>query len=232
MSATDALLTKYQLAPLPGNVQRLGKLIEGGFDRNADEIAQIIKSDEALSARVIRIATNGRKLADPMEIEVAVVRLGVSSITLIVMSDLLVNAVTRTFDTMLGAKLVPLDQLLELHKQVIGCIHFKGKANGHVFLRIPETASEWVVTHLMGPGTSASDALEMIQDIVGEMLNIVCGNFKSNLCDAGLSCTLMTPTVESNTNFEPKLNDEERHQLISLCAEGIPVLLDLVITPL
>ena len=46
-----------------------------------------------------------------------------------------------------------------------------------------------------------------IRDAAGELLNIMTGNFKSNLCDAGLNCKLEPPRVgmtdDSRTPVEP-----------------------------
>ncbi len=41
-----------------------------------------------------------------------------------------------------------------------------------------------------------------INDAVGELLNIITGNFKSNLCDAGLDCRLHTPRVARTEGFD------------------------------
>ena len=40
-----------------------------------------------------------------------------------------------------------------------------------------------------------------IRDVAGELLNIMTGNFKSNLCDAGLDCKLQPPEVTLTDRF-------------------------------
>ena len=231
MSNIDALLKKYQLAPLPGNVQRLGKLIQGGFDKNADEIAAVIKADESLTARVIQVASRGKQRAVEMEIEQAVMRVGVGAITLVVMSELLVQAVTKTFSTMLSAELQIREDLLVPDNLVVGRIDFSGKANGRVYLRIPCSAADWMVTKFLGKD-AAPDPGEILADVVGEVLNIVGGNFKSNICDAGLLCTLSVPTVEVMANCDRvPVTEDQNHQTIFFYVDGVPIFLDLVIMP-
>ena len=193
-STADTLLKKYQIAAPPENVLRLGKLVQGAFDTNAQEIAAIVKADPAIAARVIKIATRGKNI--DMDIDSAVVRIGVHQITLVVMTELLIHAVSKTFATMLRLPLEARDILNPYGDQVVGCIYFKGKATGRVFLRIPCKAADWMVTRFLGKDLPMEPA-ELLPDVVGEVLNIVGGNFKSNLVDAGLTCSLSVPQVET-----------------------------------
>lgn len=228
MSTSDTLLKKYQIAALPENVLRLGQLIQGAFDTNAHEIAKIIKADPAIAERVIQIATRGRDI--DMDIDSAVVRIGVEKITLVVMAELLLHAVKRTFATMLRITLESREVINAYGDQVVGCIHFKGKATGRVFLRIPCKAADSLVTRFLGKDLPAEPA-ELFPDVVGELLNIIGGNFKSNLVDAGLSCALSVPQVETKTGFAVDLGAAEHHLAIPFTADAMGMFLDLIISP-
>lgn len=223
--ASDTLIKKYQLSALPENVLRLSKLIQGAFDTNAQEIAKIIQADQAIADRVIKIATRGRDI--DMDVESAVVRIGVHQITLVVMTELLMHAVGKTFSTMLKTQLETKEVLNSYGDQVVGCIHFKGTASGRVFLRIPCRAAEWIVTKFLGKDLPAEPA-ELLPDVVGELLNIVGGNFKSNLVDAGLPCSLSVPQVETKTGFAADKADDEYHLSIPFSAQGMGLYLDLI----
>ena len=226
MPEAQDIREKYHLSPLPPNVQRLGKLLQGGFEQNAGEIASIIKSDAALTKRVIHIASNGKKRDTPLEIEAAVIRLGVSSITLVLMSELIINAVTRTYDTMLRAQMAPLDFQVELDGQMVGAITIAGKVQGKVFLRLPDNVACWLVERFLGPD-AVPDPNEIFGDVVGELLNMVGGNFKSNLVDAGLSCTLSVPAVGMEGKFDPKTDDDSQYTSMGFSVDGTPVFVDL-----
>ncbi len=39
-------------------------------------------------------------------------------------------------------------------------------------------------------------------DVLGELCNMIVGNFKSNLCDAGLECKLSAPKITRTENFK------------------------------
>lgn len=229
MATSEELLKKYQLAALPENVRRLGQLIQGAFDTNAHEIAKIIKADQPIADRVIKIATRGRDI--DMDIDSAVVRIGIHQITLVVMTELLMHAVKKTFATMLRLPLDTQEVVNAYGDQVVGCIHFKGKANGRVFLRIPCKAANSLVTRFLGKDLPAEPA-ELFPDVVGELLNIVGGNFKSNLVDAGLTCNLSVPQVETKTGFSADVGGGEHHLSIPFTADAMGMFLDLIVSPL
>jgi len=224
-SSTDALIKKYQLSALPENVLRLSKLIQGAFETNAGEIATIIKADQNIADRVIKIATRGRDI--DMDVESAVVRIGIHQITLVVLTELVMHAVGKTFATMLKTQIDTQTVTPSSGDQVVGCIHFKGTATGRVFLRIPTKAADWIVTKFLGKDLPATPA-ELLPDVTGELLNIIGGNFKSNLVDAGLPCTLSVPQVETRIGFSADNGDGEHHLSIPFTAQGMGVFLDLI----
>jgi chemotaxis protein CheX len=230
MPAQEALLKKYQLQPVPENVQRLAQLMQGGFEKNADEIALLIKADERLAARCCTLAAGSRKRDVPIEIDQAIVRLGVGSITLIVMGELLLNAMTRTFATMAGAIVELKDGLPELANQFVGFTEISGKANGRVYLRMPSNSAKWLVANLVGE-EAAEDADVFMTEAVGELLNMVGGNFKSNLCDAGLESVLGVPNVTVVNSFQPEMSDDQVGHTLSFTVDGVPVFINLVIKP-
>jgi chemotaxis protein CheX len=229
MSNADTLHAKYKLAKPPENVLRLGKLVQGAFDSNVQEIATIVKADPALCARVIKIATRGRDT--DIEVDVAVARIGVHQVTLVLLTELLLHAVTKTFSTMLALPLEPRDILTSTGDEVVGCIHFKGQATGRVFLRIPCNSADLLVPRFLGKDLPMEPA-ELLPDVVGEILNIVGGNFKSNLVDAGLNCSLSVPQVDTRAGFSADAATTDHHLSLILSAEGIGLFLDLIISPI
>jgi len=230
MSDSAALLAKFKLSPLPENVLRLGKLVQG-FNKHSALIAEIILSDEKLSKRVVQIANRGEGTGTKEEVESAVLRLGVDLINMVVMTELIVHALNKTFTTMLRTPLEPRDEISVLGDRVWGMIHFKGSANGRVVIGIPVSAAEWIVSQFLGEA-APEDPMEIVQDVVGEMLNIVGGNFKSNLCDAGVDCTLSVPSVEVREFAKLTIGDDEKRQTLYFQADRLMLSLDLLINPL
>jgi chemotaxis protein CheX len=230
MSDPASLLAKFKLAPLPENVLRLGQLVQG-FQKHSALIAQIVLSDENLSKRVVQISTRGQGTGTQEEVEAAVLRLGVDLINMVVMTELIIHALNKTFTTMLRTPLEPRDEISVMGDRLWGTIRFNGSASGRVVIGIPVSASGWLVPQFLGPA-APEDPMEIVQDVVGEMLNIVGGNFKSNLCDAGVDCTLSVPTVEIREFANITRADNEKRQTLYFQADRLMMSLDLLISPL
>jgi CheY-specific phosphatase CheX len=84
---------------------------------------------------------------------------------------------------------------------VAGAIGFNGRAVGSVYLRLSLKSASLIASRILGLESPDSLAPNEIDDAVGELLNIVTGNFKSNLSDAGLPCRLQTPQVMRSDQF-------------------------------
>ena len=87
-----------------------------------------------------------------------------------------------------------------------------------------------VAERVLGLAPSEPTDPAAIHDAVGELLNIIAGNFKSNLCDAGLDCRLHTPTVT-------RTDDRAVHTVpggvehMAFSAAPIVLLVDLAVNP-
>jgi len=61
--------------------------------------------------------------------------------------------------------------------------------------------SKAISAGILGFGADELTDTNEIRDAAGELLNIMTGNFKSNLCDAGLDCRLQTPEVKLSSDL-------------------------------
>jgi len=77
-------------------------------------------------------------------------------------------------------------------KGVTGSVSLSGNASGVVYTGFSQSLAEAVTIRVLG-GESPQE--EEISDVVGEFTNIITGNLKSLLCDAGYPCQLSIPTV-------------------------------------
>jgi len=53
---------------------------------------------------------------------------------------------------------------------------------------------------------------EEVHDVIGELCNIICGDLKSKLCDAGLTCELSIPSITSGNGFKIESRGWERSE--------------------
>jgi chemotaxis protein CheX len=198
---------KFGLESVPESVKRLAQLI-AKRDASIDDLAAIISQDKDLKTRLLRAANPGAASEEDYiasTVEEALQRTGMSSALLVAMSAPLIHAVKKTFLTMLAVDLQPLepgvlDPFEDEH--TLGEVTFAGKATGVVHLRLPLDSVPFIGERLLG--LTAEDVADpaVANDIVGELCNMVAGNFQSNLCDAGLECKLTPPRIARTDAFK------------------------------
>lgn len=201
------LARRYGLAAIPESVTRLTQLV-ARQDSCVDEIVRVIEKDPALSARLLRVA-NPRAMDESeytvTSVDAALMRNGIGCALLLAMGTPLSLALVKTFQTMLSLKLEPVDihQLDSLAGAHMRCaIGFAGKVTGHVYLRMSPATAKAISAGILGLKPEELKDNDEIRDAAGELLNIMTGNFKSNLCDAGLDCKLQPPKVGMTADFE------------------------------
>jgi chemotaxis protein CheX len=105
---------------------------------------------------------------------------------------------------MLSLKLEDIDRNLAAFLQgdhLLGTIGFSGRVEGRVYLRMSLASAKAIAAGILGIGPDELKEPNEIKDAAGELLNIMTGNFKSNLCDAGLDCRLQAPEVKLSADF-------------------------------
>jgi CheY-specific phosphatase CheX len=207
---TEMIARRFGLEPIPESVVRLTRLIAS---QNADleAIASVITQDSMLTVRLLRMAQNAHKNeppadppADPSAVEAALMRSGLGVVFLLAMGDLLMRALIKTFSIMLASqlKLVHPREVAPIREEHMLCeVNFRGKAAGKIQLRLTEETGRILAGRMLGvPVESLSSSGEK-DDAVTELVNMVAGNFLSNLADAGLPCHLTAPTLYRTSGF-------------------------------
>jgi len=226
---------RYGIAAMPESVSRLTQLV-ARQDSCVDEIVRVIEKDPALSARLLRVANP--RATDESEytvgtVDEALMRNGIGCALLLAMGTPLSLALTKTFQTMLSLPLESVDahQLDTLVGQhMLGSIGFAGKVVGHVYLRLSSTSAKAIAAGILGlaPEELGNDE---IRDATGELLNIMTGNFKSNLCDAGLDCKLQPPRVGMTEDFSTPIEPGGGLERLAFRAGQIEIFVDVTANP-
>lgn len=226
---------RYGIAAAPESVSRLTQLV-ARQDSCVDEIVRVIEKDPALSARLLRVANP--RAEDESEytvgtVDEALMRNGIGCALLLAMGTPLSLALTKTFQTMLSLTLESVDvhQLDSLTGQhMLGSIGFAGKVVGHVYLRLSSTSAKAIAAGILGlaPEELGNDE---IRDAAGELLNIMTGNFKSNLCDAGLDCKLQPPRVGMTEDFSTPIEPGGGLERLAFRAGQIEIFVDVTANP-
>jgi CheY-specific phosphatase CheX len=129
-------------------------------------------------------------------------------------SGLIRDGVPAVFDTMLrlSAQPIPVGIFNPTAQEiVVGSVGFIGDANGMIYIHMTEELAKTCASQMLGFPASDLDE-EMVNDVVGELSNMVVGAAKSLLCDAGSPCHLTIPSIirGNKVSVEPVSPDERR----------------------
>ena len=232
----QALAERYGLEPLPENVLQLTRLV-ARQEADLDEMAWVISRDATLARRLVHAAdpwVENERDCGMGAVREALLRTGVRCILLLAMSAPLTLALARTFRTMLGLELenLPLEWEPPFHgEQLLCAIGFSGKADGKLFLRLSPDGARRVAAAMLRANPEKMTQEAEINDAIGELLNMVTGNLKSNLCDAGLDCELHTPSVGRTRTFEIEAIPGGGWERAVFHAPGILLFVDLTVNP-
>ena len=127
------------------------------------------------------------------------------------------------FETMLSMKAVAAADTGVPHfdERVTGCVAFAGEhINGAVYLHLGTPFAGQVAAAMLGLAPEDLGEAE-VNDVVGEVTNMLTGGLKSWLCDSGAECAVSTPAIIRGSSFsiEPVPN-VEREWLIFNCGEN------------
>ena len=233
----DEVARRYGLEPIPECVLRLTQLVSRQ-NGDLDEIAGFIDKDSALRRQILRLANPHAETESDYTIrtvEQALMRNGIGCVLLLAMSAPLAEALIKTFHTMLSLKLESLDarKVAPLPgSHLLGTIKFCGKASGQVFLRLSFDSAKQLAARVLGLDPKESADMDAAKDAVGELLNIMAGNFKSNLCDAGLECCrLEPPNVFSTSGFHTVVDPGCGLERMAFSAPPILLFVDARVNP-
>lgn len=231
----EDLAKRYGLEAVSESVRRLGELISRP-DATTEAIAKLVGKDKAFAARLLRAANPKAECeADytATTVEEALQRTGMGCVLLVAMHDPLLSAVQRTFQTMLGAELkMPLAAMMSFEGEHILCeITFTGKATGAAALRLTTPTALQIASRVLGMPATDLDEPATIDDVIGELSNMVVGNFKSNLCDAGLNCKLSSPAIMRTSDFKLRSVPGSLAERIGFHAPDLELFVDLNVNP-
>ena len=232
------VIRRFGLETISPSVARLTQLV-AKQDANLDEIAAIVQSDKALTARLLRAANPEATKPEEYDIttvQQALARNGLRAFFLLAMGDPIVRAVGKTFRTMMGVDKVEVVNTNSVSvladEHVLGEVEFAGQARGTVHLRMADETAGLIAARLLGLDSPASlGGSSEVHDAIGELLNIVAGNFHSNLRDAGLGCRLSPPKITRATDFHLRVVRGGCSERMAFVMPRLMVFVDLSVNP-
>jgi len=84
---------------------------------------------------------------------------------------------------------------LILPNDTVAMVRFSGGANARYLLSVPRTVRDRIATSLLQLDTAEGEPLEVLQDSVGEFVNIVCGNVTVKASQLGKDVQISPPVL-------------------------------------
>ncbi len=113
-------------------------------------------------------------------------------------------SVVDTYGTMLALEVEPLEEEPPpghgVHR-LVGTLNFAGTVTGIFNLQVTEEFGRLMAARMLEQDPAAVDLATDVRDLLAEVTNIVGGNLKSALNDAGHPCVLSTPSITFGTDF-------------------------------
>jgi chemotaxis protein CheX len=230
------LARRYGFAPKSESASRLTQLV-ARQDCDVDEIVKVINKDPSLRDRLLRVVNPDAENAAEYSIETveeALMRNGVGCAMVLAMGTPLALALVKTAQTMLSIKIEQIDRSLAEpleSEHLLGTIGFSGQVVGGVYLRTNLASAGIIAAEILGQNPDEMKDVNEIRDVIGELLNIMTGNFKSNLCDAGLDCKLQPPEVKLSTDAHTPVVPGGGLERMSFRTERVQIFVDVTANP-
>ena len=232
----DGFAQGYGLEPVPETVGCLAALV-AQQDADLEEIGKIIAKDKTMTTRLLRAANPLCVREEEYAIttvEQVLLLKGLSCVFLLTLGDLVMRALLKTFQTMLGVKLEaagsmagpPLDELLVLSE-----VEFSGKAFGRIRIRLEQQSARVVAARVLGVAHEELDDATRVDAAICELTNMVVGNFLSNLADAGLDSRLSPPRVGRTEEFQVRSISGGITECLAFRSSELFVFLDVSVDP-
>ncbi len=142
----------------------------------------------------------------------------------------LADAAVDVYETMFSLKLERMEPGAASSldgMRYISSVCFAGDATGIVSLHVGQEMSRLMAANMLGMEPEEIEGTGEIEDMLGELGNIVGGNLKSALTDTGLRCALSTPSFTIGSDFQIEALNLERFERLAFRHESHIVFLEM-----
>ena len=123
-------------------------------------------------------------------------------------------ALIGVFDTMLSMEVEVLAAPRKMDgERIVGSVSFAGKVMGSVNLLVSKIFARIITAAMLDMDEDEIEEDEEINDVMGELSNMIGGDLKSRFCDAGLKCELSIPTTTSGADFKIDVKGWAKHEI-------------------
>jgi chemotaxis protein CheX len=145
-----------------------------------------------------------------------------------------VGSVAGVFDTMLSMEAVvtQADGAPGLSgERIVGTVSFAGEVLGNISLQIGFPFARVIAAAMLGMEESEIESQEEVNDVIGELSNMIGGDLKSRFCDAGFNCQLSIPSITSGSDFKIESKGWVRAERFTCVSQGQSAIVEVFIKP-
>ncbi|HZP63317.1 MAG TPA: chemotaxis protein CheX [Terriglobales bacterium] len=136
-------------------------------------------------------------------------------------SPLLELATREVFEIMLGCKLETGDGVAQAAGDFTAMVGIAGQLCGLLTLRCSAHSAAVMASKMVGGDIKESDP--QMWDAVGEIANMIAGNFKNKLTGMGDGCLLSVPTVITGTDYSFRSMADTGPLQVTILFESSPI---------
>ncbi len=125
------------------------------------------------------------------------------------------NAINEVFETMLSMEVEFSDAYSQNTiegDRIVGSVSFAGELIGSVCIHVSVAFARMMTAAILGMHLDEIQGQEEVNDVIGEVSNMIGGGLKSRFCDSGLNCYLSIPSIICGTDFKIESRDWARHE--------------------
>ena len=124
------------------------------------------------------------------------------------------TTMSQIFDTMLDLPVVfPQKSATPFTEGIVAEVGIAGDAVGFVSIHLKTAMARSFTRAMLGYEAEEEPEEDEIEDVVSEMSNMLGGNLKSKLMDAGYPCKLSVPSVTNGSDFSIKTSGQDKNLL-------------------
>jgi len=136
-------------------------------------------------------------------------------------SPLLELATREVFEIMLGSRLQPGNGVAPVAGDFTAMVGIAGQLCGLLTLRCSAHSAALMASKMLGAEIKESD--QQMWDAVGEIANMIAGNFKNKLTGMGDRCLLSVPTVITGTDYSFRSMADTGPLEVTALFESVPI---------
>jgi chemotaxis protein CheX len=140
---------------------------------------------------------------------------------------LLETATREVFELMLGCQLSPSINADESHLNITAMVGLAGQLCGVLSVRCDDKAAKLMASKMLG--VDLDKVGPEISDALGEVCNMVAGNFKNKIAGLAEGCMLSPPTVITGSDYCLHSMADSPALEIRLQFETMPLVISLLI---